>query len=153
MAKRNSERTGLCLREPGVRLSALEMVFTRVLSLECCLSSFTSARVHSRRTTRFFLAMVLVMISSPALLASSDSTTFWRARTTTAKKGDLLSRRRPQVTGNVGTGASPAERKPASLTKVGWKGKGQLGADDCATNGLFVLSLLGQRNQRRGERR
>ena len=50
-----------CLREAGVRLSALEMVLTGVLSLECCLSSFTSARVQSRRTIRFLLAIVLAI--------------------------------------------------------------------------------------------
>jgi hypothetical protein len=50
-----------CLRAPGVRLSALEMVFTRVLSFECCFNSLTSARVQSRRTTRFLLAMVLAI--------------------------------------------------------------------------------------------
>ena len=50
-----------CLREPGVRLSALEMVLTGVLSLECRLSSFTSARVQSRRTIRFLLAIVLAI--------------------------------------------------------------------------------------------
>jgi len=50
-----------CLRAPGVRLSALEMVFTRVLSFECFLSSLTSARVQSRRTTRFLLAIVLAI--------------------------------------------------------------------------------------------
>src|SRR4029453_13674889 len=54
-----------CLREPGVRLSALEMVLTRVLFLECCFSSLTSARVQSRRTIRFLLATALAMISSP----------------------------------------------------------------------------------------
>jgi hypothetical protein len=53
-----------CLREPGVRLSAVEMVLTRVLSLECCLSSFTSARVQSRRAIRFLLAIVLAMTFS-----------------------------------------------------------------------------------------
>src|SRR5262249_7238045 len=31
-----------CLRAPGVRLSALEMIWTCVLSLECCLSSLIS---------------------------------------------------------------------------------------------------------------
>jgi hypothetical protein len=55
-----------CLREPGVRLSALEMVLTGVLSLECRLSSFTSARVQSRRTIRFLLAIVFC---SHALIA------------------------------------------------------------------------------------
>jgi hypothetical protein len=67
-----------CLREPGVRLSALEMVLTRVLSLECFLNSLTSARVQARRTTRFLLATVLAITFS-SLLAGSDSTTFWRA--------------------------------------------------------------------------
>jgi hypothetical protein len=50
-----------CLRAPGVRLSALEMVLTGVLSLECCLSSFTSARVQSRRTMRFLVAIGLAI--------------------------------------------------------------------------------------------
>ena len=31
MTERDSEHTSFCLRAPGVRLSALEMVFTRVL--------------------------------------------------------------------------------------------------------------------------
>jgi hypothetical protein len=50
-----------CLRAPGVRLSALETVLTGVLFLECCLSSFTSARVQSRRTTGFRVAAVLAI--------------------------------------------------------------------------------------------
>jgi len=61
-----------CLRELGVRLSALEMVLTRVLILEWCLSSFTSARVQSRRTTRFLLAILatsFLRFSSQALIA------------------------------------------------------------------------------------
>ena len=33
------------------------MVLARVLFLECCLSFLTSARVQSRRTTRFLLAI------------------------------------------------------------------------------------------------
>jgi hypothetical protein len=63
-----------CLRAPGVRLSALEMVLTGVLSLECCLSSFTSARVQSRRTMRFLVAIVLAIsfpIFSQALIAQT----------------------------------------------------------------------------------
>jgi len=61
-----------CLSELGVRLSALEMVLTRVLILEWCLSSFTSARVQSRRTTRFLLAILAISFlrfSSQALIA------------------------------------------------------------------------------------
>jgi hypothetical protein len=54
-----------CLRAPGVRLSALETVLTGVLFLECCLSSFTSARVQSRRTTGFRVAAVLAINLSP----------------------------------------------------------------------------------------
>ena len=64
-----------CLRAPGVRLSALEMVLTGVLSLECCLSSFTSARVQSRRTMLFLVAIVLA-ISFSFFFTGSDSTTF-----------------------------------------------------------------------------
>ena len=64
-----------CLRAPGVRLSALETVLTGVLFLECCLSSFTSARVQSRRTTRFRVAVVLAINLSP-FLTGSDSTAF-----------------------------------------------------------------------------
>jgi hypothetical protein len=55
----NPSARAFCLRAPGVRLSALEMAFTRVLAFECCLSSLTSARVQSRRITRFLLAIAL----------------------------------------------------------------------------------------------
>jgi hypothetical protein len=50
------------------------MVLTGVLSLECCLSSFTSARVQSRRTMRFLVAIVLAIsfpIFSQALIAQT----------------------------------------------------------------------------------
>jgi len=59
-----ASQRAFCLRAPGVRLSVLEMAFTRVLFFECCLSSLTSARVQARRTTRVFLAIALAITLS-----------------------------------------------------------------------------------------
>ena len=48
---------------PGVRLSVLEIVFTRVLSFECFFNALTSSRVQSRRIARFFFQTAVVTIS------------------------------------------------------------------------------------------
>ena len=49
-----------CLRAPGVRLSALEITTTGVLSLECFFSALSSCAVHSRRTTRLAISQLHV---------------------------------------------------------------------------------------------
>ena len=96
-----------CLRAPGVRLSALELVLTRVLSFECCLSSLTSARVQSRRTTRFVLAIVLainfLLFYSQPLIAQL----FWPARASIRLSNrPPLTLRRPGIKSTFGGGGT-----------------------------------------------